>query len=369
MAMSFTEQEINEGIITDSGIREKLADHIEVLDRAGKLLTMPKVNMATTEQVAEFFMVPVDTVNSCFLRNKNEIEDDGVKVWDSKSLECSGCTFQKGGRGFRICVMEDGSPVRINNRGIRLFPKRAVLRIAMLLTGSEVAKAIRTALLNLTEKVEEKALQLVDEMVQEQGEVMKAVAMAFTSGDIQKTTEAFLKITSWQAGKINEARAAITELKTANLELTQANESLGTVNQMLIGEYAPLDPKSTVIRIMLAVNKAKGFQGIGRTYNEFYRELRYHEHIDVMKRRADGVTGKAMKKPEALIRFIRDYEWTNVFRCLVWFCCRYAVDPWAETNDATVEKYHLDSATYDGKTYVPTHMKVYRQEADANGIA
>lgn len=368
MAKSFTAKEISEGVITDSGIREKLADHIEVLDRAGKLLTMPKVNMATTQQMADFFDVPLTTVKSAYDRNKSEIDGDGVRVVHSRECVDAGCVYRRGVKGL-VYVKTENSEIVIPNRGIRLFPKRAVLRIAMLLTGSEVAKAIRTALLNLTEKVEEKAPQLVDEMVQEQGEVMKAVAMAFTSGDIQKTTEAFLKITSWQAGKINEARAAITELKTANQELSVANESLGTVNRMLIGEYAPLDPRSTIIRIMLAVNKAKGFPGIGRTYNEFYRELRYHEHIDVMKRRADGVTGKAMKKPEALIRFVRDHEWPNLFRCLVWFCCRYAVDPWAETNDATVEKYHLDSATYDGKTYVPTHMKVYRQEADANGIA
>lgn len=39
--------------------------------------------------------------------------------------------------------------LEIPNRGLRLFPKRAILRIGMLLRDSEVAKEIRTRLLDI----------------------------------------------------------------------------------------------------------------------------------------------------------------------------------------------------------------------------
>ena len=374
MAKAFTQKEISEGIITDLNTREKLAAHIEVLDRVGKLLTMPKVNMATERQVAEFFNVPIKTIHSIYDRNYDELATDGATCYALSQLKTSGCSFEPVGQsGYTGMKLDDGSVLKVPTRGLRLFPKRAVLRIAMLLTGSEVAKAVRTALLNLTEKVEQEAPAVAAELVEEQGDLLQSLAMAFTSGDITKTTESFLKLSAWQSGKLNEARAEIAELSTENSELTAvnqelgetnqtltaankelatANENLGTVNRMLIGEYAPLSPSDTLIRIVLEVNAALGYHAssVGGTWRKFYRELRYHENIDVMKRKEDGVTGKR-KNPSSLISLIREVEWPRVMRCAAYFCACYSVDPWYATNDATVEKYHLDSATYDGKIW------------------
>ena len=381
MAKAFTQKEISEGVITDLSTREKLAVHIEVLDRAGKLLTMPKVNMATTKQIAEFFGVPEKTIEKVYDRNKEEFEKDGAKPFSLTDFKTTGCRFENvGKRGITGLVLDDGSLCMVPTRGLRLFPKRAVLRIAMLLTGSEVAKAVRTALLNLTEKVEQKAPAIVSELVQEQSDLLQSLAMAFTSGDITKTTESFLKLSAWQSGKLNEARAEIAELSTENSELAAvnqelgetnqtlvatnhelatANENLGTVNRMLIGEYAPLSPRDTLIRIILEVNAALGYHAssVGGTWRKFYRELRYHENIDVMKRKEDGTTGKR-KDPSSLVSLIRETEWPRVMRCAAYFCACYSVDPWYATNDATVEKYHLDSATYDGKIWRNKKMLV-----------
>lgn len=376
MAKAFTQKEISEGVITDLSTREKLAVHIEVLDRAGKLLTMPKMNMATTEQVAEFFKVPAATIRAVYHRSQDELDSDGSVLKNAKEIgKVSSCNFSRipGKNGYLTGYTPEGDKLEIPSRGVRLFPKRAVLRIAMLLTGSEVAKAVRTALLNLTEKVEQKAPAIVSELVQEQSDLLQSLAVAFTSGDITKTTESFLKLSAWQSGKLNEARAEIAELSTenselaavnqdlgetnqtlvaANKELATANENLGTVNRMLIGEYAPLSPSDTLIRIVLEVNAALGYHAssVGGTWRKFYRELRYHENIDVMKRKEDGTTGKR-KNPSSLISLIRETEWPRVMRCAAYFCACYSVDPWYATNDATVEKYHLDSATYDGKIW------------------
>lgn len=375
MAKAFSALEVQEGIIVDRNMREALASHVEALDRAGKLLTMPKVNMATTEQVAEFFKVPFKTIHALYDRNFNELQADGAETYTITGLKSSGCRFESVGQsGYTGMKLDDGSVLKVPTRGLRLFPKRAVLRIAMLLTGSEVAKAVRTALLNLTEKVEQRVPELAQEMMAEMSGAVQAMIMSFASGDIKKTAESFMEITSWQSRKLNAANATIAELKdanatldkanqelsTVNQELTTANESLGTVNRMLIGEYAPLSPRKTVMAIIRAVNMAQGrdASAIRFTYNEFYRELMLHEGIHLKRRQSEGVTGRAMRNPPACISLVRESEWPNVMRCLAWFCSRYSVDPWYVTNDATVEKYGLDKAEYDGKVYQNKRMVV-----------
>ena len=44
---------------------------------------------------------------------------------------------------------DNGKILTISNAGIKVFPKRAILRIGMLLTGSEVSSEIRSQLLNI----------------------------------------------------------------------------------------------------------------------------------------------------------------------------------------------------------------------------
>ena len=51
---------------------------------------------------------------------------------------------------------DENTKLVVPNVGIILFPKRAILRMGMLLRDSEVAKEVRTQLLNITEKVIEK---------------------------------------------------------------------------------------------------------------------------------------------------------------------------------------------------------------------
>lgn len=370
MAKAFTSKEISEGIITDSAVREKLAEHIEVLDRAGKLLTMPKVNMATTEQVAEFFNVPYQTINSLVDRNKEELKSDGVRRFSLQDLKIAGCDVQNVGLPGKVGVMEEnGSYIAVSNRGIRLFPKRSVLRVAMLLTGSEVAKAVRTALLNLTEKVTEKAPQILDEinreMVAEKGETLMLMAHLFAGGDMTGYIEQTMAMNKWFTGKIVEARTAVRELTSANEALGEANESLGTVNRMLLKEELPWKPRTALVAIIRACNRARGLatNKMNLTYDEFYRTLAYREAIDVKKRKVDGIRGKQIDDRASLVSLIREDEWPRVMKALCLYASEYCVDPWYVTNDATVEKYHLDSCTYDGKTYTATKTRVWKDTA------
>lgn len=54
---------------------------------------------------------------------------------------------------FTSLVFRNGVAIEINNYGTRVFSRRAVLRIGMLMPGSKVATEVRTQLLNVFEKV------------------------------------------------------------------------------------------------------------------------------------------------------------------------------------------------------------------------
>lgn len=134
--------------------------------------------MATTQQVADFYGVDYTVITTIVNRKNQEFEQDGCtvfKVAEIKNLLSSQLTTLEKSRGKVIAKLKDGSEVQIATRGLRLFPKRAILRVGMLLRDSEVAQEVRTQLLNIEEKVEE-PVKVAD--IDEQDMLMLAVMKA-----------------------------------------------------------------------------------------------------------------------------------------------------------------------------------------------
>ncbi|PHF25522.1 hypothetical protein COF79_15240 [Bacillus toyonensis] len=133
--------------------RDKLVERVEVLDKVKQLFLLPELEMATTQQVADFYGVNKKVIDNLVLKNKDEITGDGYKVIDGKDLVnlLKRSTKIENMKGY---VLIDGNKVGYGSNGF--FPKRAILRVGMLLRDSEVAKEVRTQLLN----VEESATQL-----------------------------------------------------------------------------------------------------------------------------------------------------------------------------------------------------------------
>lgn len=89
-----------------------------------------------TSAVAEFFEVPVETIRSTVNRNREEFDGDGYRVIERAEVSCM----------LKLTPDELGIPR--NAGSVALFPRRAVLRIAMLLRDSEVARKVRDYLLD-----------------------------------------------------------------------------------------------------------------------------------------------------------------------------------------------------------------------------
>lgn len=120
---------MNEVILLESRtLREEfcIPENLVILDRVGSLITLSESGFATTEQIAAFYQVSIETIKQIVKRHRDELEKDGYRVLTRKE-------FTQIYAGFP----------HSQSRYIAIFPRRAVLRIGMLLAESEVAKQVR----------------------------------------------------------------------------------------------------------------------------------------------------------------------------------------------------------------------------------
>lgn len=136
-------------VIDNKVERDNLVERVEVLEKVKNLLLLPELEMATSKQVSEFYGVPIKSVNNVLLRNRDELLADGYEQVNGKDLALlkMKSTKKENKRGYILINNE----IKIPYNEVGLFPKRAILRVGMLLRDSEVAKEVRTQLLNIEE--------------------------------------------------------------------------------------------------------------------------------------------------------------------------------------------------------------------------
>lgn len=132
--------------------RDALAARTDVLDKVGTLRTLPDDMHVTTEMVAEFYGVDPEVIRKLVIRNREELVGDGYVVVARAQL-------------VRDMVSLTGVP---KARMIALFPRRAVLRIGMLLRDSPVAREVRDYLLNVEHAAQEPVFVHPSELTRKQ---------------------------------------------------------------------------------------------------------------------------------------------------------------------------------------------------------
>lgn len=131
-------------VINNKVERDSLVERVEVLDKVKDLLLLPNMEYATTKQVADFYDIGKKAIDNVILRNKEELTSDGMIIVKQGEL-----------KKIKGDLQDEGS---LEKYGLGkfvasayLFPKRAILRVGMLLRDSEVAKEVRNQLLNIEE--------------------------------------------------------------------------------------------------------------------------------------------------------------------------------------------------------------------------
>lgn len=143
----------NEVLLTNRELRDANMDKVYVLEKVKKLMTISSTDFVTTQMVANYYEVTDEAIRKITKANMDEFLSDGMrKIHPSDFLNQQKLVQNiSKKRGAVTFDFNDGSSITIPNLGMRIYPKRAVLRIGMLLQQSEIAKAVRTALLDKTE--------------------------------------------------------------------------------------------------------------------------------------------------------------------------------------------------------------------------
>lgn len=279
--------------IDDKTLRDKSVEHYEVLEKVKKLLLIPNTKWATQKQVAEYYEVGEKAIETIYSRHRDELESDGVSLKSYKEF----LNIQNEGLeisyvvGKTIFTFANGNELTVPNRGLKVFPRRAILRVGMLLRDSEVAREVRTQLLNIEEKT---STETKTEDIDEEQKLMLSVGMAVASGD---------------ANAVAVASANLIAFK--NRHITRLEND----NKALAGDILEWKDRK---KLNAGIRKLSAVTGIpfGNMWNELYKNLQYKYGI-CLKQRGD--------KP--YLQWIKEEEWKDVLQTFCAMCEAYDQSP------------------------------------------
>lgn len=281
-----------EKIISDRDIRDKFVKHYEVLGKVKKLLLLPEIDMMSINQVANYYEVTPEWIKELYGNNKKEIDSDGTKMvprgfYDGSKLNPTSIKE----RTKVIYTFKNGQIITINNRGLKAFSKRAVLRMGMLLQQSDIAKEIRTQLLNIEENTTDEVKTLD---INEEQQLALSLGMAMSSGDFNAIAVATGKMMDFKNRHI--------------IRLQQDNNALA-------GEILIWANRS---KLNAGIRKLASVTGIpfGNMWNELYKNLQYKYGICLKQR---GTT--------PYIQWINEKEWNKVIKIFCAMCEAYKQSP------------------------------------------
>ncbi|MEN1937783.1 hypothetical protein AAIE21_19840 [Paenibacillus sp. 102] len=295
-----------ETFIIDGNIRETYMNRVDVLEKVKDLLLLPNLEMATTKQVADFYEVNTEAIKKIMVRHRFELESDGMSLVKRGNIG----DFLKGQHVHietvsSVAIIKDanGNDYKFTNRGSMLFPRRAILRVGMLLRDSAIAKEVRTQLLNIEEKATQE-VKVAD--INEEQSLQIAVGQAFMSGDINALAQAATGLMAFKNRHITEIE---NKLKEKELVVkTLAKEEVSFKN-----------PEKVLQSLAARYGKAHG-----DNYLIAWKDLRSHLRYKVTpginlkarKTRAIRSGGKGVTYPKV----IKEHEFPKVISAMVALC-------------------------------------------------
>lgn len=300
-------------------MRDKCIGQIELLDKVKTLFLLPELDCLTTKQVADYFEVGVEAIQSQYKRNKNEFDSDGVclkKISDFKMRCCSdGTTLKKTQRkGFVELAYPNGTVISIPYCGIKCFPKRAILRMGMLLQGSRVSQEVRTQFLNAFEHTTaEQRTAEIDEEERLVGSVIRASLNGDTTTAVASLTE-YIGYKNRYIAQIEEHNAKLTqensEISEQKAQVEQANKDLTLENDILAKDILKWTDRSSANRLVKKLAGKCFNSDFNYTFNTIYKELMYKYGICVSSRKKrDG-------NKKSKIAYIKDNEWVYLYKVI-----------------------------------------------------
>lgn len=239
-------------VATARADRDALASRVDVLDKVGTLRTLPDDMHVTTDQVATFYEVPVKTIQSVALRNREELDDDGYRVVTRATFEGT----------FKVKVPSSAST-------IALFPRRAALRVGMLLRDSEVARRVRDMLLDVEQSDREPS---EDEIVMRALEIQQRKIAALTTTNRELTE----KIAA-DASKVNYVELYVADVDLLRVRTVAASNDVPEqwLRDLLVARgWVYVETESRW-------SNSKGCMEIRRRYSAYAHKRQYFRPVEV----------------------------------------------------------------------------------------
>lgn len=277
--------------IDDRTLRDNNVGHYEVLEKVKKLLLIPSFEVMTLKQVADYYEVNPHTVEMICSRNSEELNSDGVCRKKVKDFINSQHVRSEKSSYTTTFVYDNGLNITMSNGGLKVFPRRAILRVGMLLRDSEVAKEVRTQLLNVEEKTSD---ETKTHDINEEQSLMLSVGMAVASGDATAVAVASAKLVEFKNRRIHKLENDNKALAEGILEWKDRN------------------------KLNAGIRKLSAMTGIhfSKMWNELYKNLQYKYGICVKQR---GGT--------PYIQWIEESEWDDVMKTFCAMCEAYEQSP------------------------------------------
>ena len=266
-------------LINNKEERDKYINRINVLEQVKNLLLLGDSEFATTQQVADYYEVDISVIQKLVSRNKQELESNGLKLNSKNDIK-------------NLIGQDVKLEIAIPNRGMKLFPKRAILNIGMLLRDSKVAKEVRTRLLDIihdTEKNNPKIINNIINEIRDEQQIQKELIEAVMCGDFAKETQLKTEL-------IGLKNKRITELEKEN--------KLRSDNATLIQ-----DTRLIINRIVRYITNKRYHGNFKACWDYVYTLANYKLHMNIKKREhkkneplLNTLTYEELQKLEIMLR-------------------------------------------------------------------
>ncbi|MFD7705582.1 hypothetical protein [Streptomyces sp. NPDC059786] len=249
-------------ILTESRtMRAQTAGRVDVLDKVKALALLPDGVHATTEIVASYYEVGLDAIESVVRRHREELTENGMDTLRGDAL-----------RSFKETANLTASSRR---NSLRLFTRRTILNVGQLLTESDVARQVRTYLLDVEEIATPAQRVEGVERAQLARERLTAMGVAKQFGLVNASyVEAM-------------ARTELARMNGEEPDIDPADMTI-TCDEYLDGRVAEADLRSartrmgkTVAALYRARYDGKDPQKIKRPIHGVHREVAVYTHRDI----------------------------------------------------------------------------------------
>ncbi|MDI0267328.1 hypothetical protein QIW52_15185 [Clostridioides difficile] len=247
----------SEKLIENKELRDKNIDRIDVLEHVKEILTLRNTDFSTVELVSNYYEVDKETIKKLIQRNRGELESDGLRLYKYDDIIEM---LENTKKGLNVTF-------KVPSRGLILIPKRAILRVGMLLRDSEIAKEIRTKLLDIVHDAEEET-EIINDIIEEirtEQEISEDMLKAIIAGDKDKLS------------LLQTEYIGLKNKRICHLENVVANSITITESKAVINKC---------IRLIAIEKFDKMFY---KAWDEFYRFLNYKLGINVKNRGGKGL--------------------------------------------------------------------------------